>query len=93
MIPKKVKKADLENKRVIFFRIGLLVSLAIALLAFEWAAGEPKKIMIPDTGVDPLLDNEVVKALKASPRWKPGKQRDIPVEVIFTIPVVFKINY
>jgi protein TonB len=44
-------------------------------------------------GVDPLLDNEVVKALKASPRWKPGKQRDIPVKVIFTIPVVFKINY
>jgi protein TonB len=44
-------------------------------------------------GVDPLLDNEVIKALKSSPRWKPGKQRDIPVKVICTIPVVFKINY
>jgi protein TonB len=44
-------------------------------------------------GVDPLLDNEVVKALEASPRWKPGKQRDVPVKVIFTIPIVFKINY
>lgn len=224
MIPKKTKKADLENKRYIFFQIGLLISLAVALLAFEWATGEPKKGIIlrpgndepdgeplintymkeeippvikpydyynfniknndedlinqaididieidpwegvdipnvaekPDEdipfvnvsqmpsfmngslsdfvnyiqsavvyhkdaikmgiqgrvfaefvvnkegyvenirivrGVDPLLDNEVVKALEASPRWKPGKQRDIPVKVIYTIPVVFKISY
>lgn len=224
MLPKKTKKADLENKRVIFFQIGLLISLAVALLAFEWATGEPQKRLIlrswgeepeddlidntfrdkekpveikphfdftfvikgndedlineaididveinpwdgfdipdepekPDDdtpfinvgemptfmdgdlsnfvkyiqstvvyqkeaidmeiqgkvyasfvvnkkgyvesirivkGIDPLLDNEVVKALEASPRWKPGKQRDIPVKVIFTIPVVFKITY
>jgi protein TonB len=224
MLPKKTKKADLENKRVIFFQIGLLISLAVALLAFEWTSGEPGKSLIlrpdgeepdeetllntfrekeitpeikpldyftfdikdndadlideaieidveidpwddfdipdiqenPDDdipfinvgemptfmdgdlsnfvkyiqstviyqkdaidmqiqgkvyasfvvnkeghvenirivkGVDPLLDNEVVKALEASPRWKPGKQRDVPVKVIFTIPIVFKINY
>ena len=224
MLPKKTKKADLENKRVLFFQIGLLISLALALLAFEWATGEPQKSLIlrpgeeepeddlidntfrdkenpveikpldyfkfsikdndadlineaididaeidpwegfdipdepekPDDdvpfvaaeqmptfmdgdlsnfmnyirstvvyqkeaidmeiqgkvyasfvvnkkgyvenirivkGIDPLLDNEVIKALEASPRWKPGKQRDIPVKVIFTIPVVFKITY
>ncbi|MBN2214266.1 MAG: energy transducer TonB [Bacteroidales bacterium] len=223
MIPKKSKKADLENKRVIFFQIGLIISLAIALLAFEWVTGTPEERMIfrpvsddpeddlllntfrekeippvmkphdyftfdikdndedliaeatdfsaeiapwepyniqyepeePDDdipfinvsekptfmggdfsnfvkyiqstvvyqkeaidmgiqgkvfaefiinkkgyvenirivrGVDPLLDNEVVKALKSSPRWKPGKQRDIPVKVICTIPVLFKIS-
>lgn len=224
MIPKKTKKADLENKRIIFFQIGLLISLAVALLAFGWSSGESQKSLIlrpgvedpdeeillntfrdkeiapeikppdyfafdikgddehlineaididveidpwegfdiPDKpekgdedvpfikvenmptfkggdlsnfvkyiqstvvyqkdaidmdikgkvfasfvvnkegyvenvrivkGVDPLLDNEVIKALKASPRWKPGRQRDIPAKVIFTIPVVFKINY
>ncbi len=223
MIPKKTKKADLENKRFIFFQIGLLISLAVALLAFEWATGEPKKSVIlgpgndepkedflintymkeeipPDInpfdyydliikdnnedlidqainidieidpwegvyipnvpekqiddikfipyseypsfrngglldfikyiqstvvyqedavnmriqgkvvasftvnkkgyvedikivkGIDPLLDNEVIKALEASPRWKPAKQRDIPVKMIYTIPVIFKIN-
>ncbi len=43
-------------------------------------------------GIDPLLDNEVIKALKASPRWEPGKQRNRPVKVSYTIPIVFKLN-
>jgi protein TonB len=38
MEPKKSKKADLQGKRVIFFEIGLLVSLGLSLLAFEWTS-------------------------------------------------------
>jgi len=40
-------------------------------------------------GVDPSLDEEVVKALKAAPTWEPGKQRGKPVNVSFSIPVKF----
>ena len=40
-------------------------------------------------GVDPILDDEVVKALKAAPTWEPGKQRGKPVNVSFSIPVKF----
>lgn len=36
MKTKKTKKADLENKRPLFFSIGLLLSLSIVFLAFEW---------------------------------------------------------
>lgn len=36
MKTKKTKKADLENKRPLFFTIGLMISLSIVLLAFEW---------------------------------------------------------
>ncbi len=36
MEPKKTPKADLENKRGLFIQIGLLVSLGIILLAFNW---------------------------------------------------------
>ncbi len=43
-------------------------------------------------GVDPLLDNEVIKVLKRSPKWKPGTQRGIPVNVSFIIPVFFKLS-
>lgn len=43
-------------------------------------------------GVDPLLDNEVLKAVNASPAWKPGEQRGIPVRVAMTMPVVFKLQ-
>lgn len=43
-------------------------------------------------GVDPLLDNEVIKALKSSPDWTPGKQRGRPVTVSFTMPVYFMLD-
>ncbi len=37
MEKKKTPKADLENKKVIFMEIGLVVVLAIILAAFEWS--------------------------------------------------------
>ncbi len=37
MEPKKSIKADLESKKGIFFEIGLVVVLAIVLIAFEWS--------------------------------------------------------
>lgn len=35
---KKSPKADLESKRNIFIQIGLVISLGVTLLAFEWTA-------------------------------------------------------
>ena len=43
-------------------------------------------------GIDPLLDNEVLKVINASPKWEPGKQRNIPVKVMFYFPIVFKLQ-
>ena len=42
MKTKKSKKADLENKRPLFFSIGLLMSLSIVFLAFEWKSPAKK---------------------------------------------------
>lgn len=39
---KKTPKADLENKKNVYFMIGLVVSLGIMLVAFEWTA-KPEK--------------------------------------------------
>jgi protein TonB len=39
---KKSPKADLESKRNVYFMLGLVVSLGIILLAFEWTA-KPQK--------------------------------------------------
>ncbi|PID94356.1 MAG: energy transducer TonB [Bacteroidetes bacterium] len=36
MEAKKSPKANLENKRILFIEIGLIVTLALVLLAFEW---------------------------------------------------------
>jgi len=41
---KKSKKANLEKKRGIYFQIGLVVSLSLVLLAFEWTTVESGKI-------------------------------------------------
>jgi len=42
-------------------------------------------------GVDPLIDNEAVKAIKASPKWSPGLQRGQAVRVRFLIWLNFVI--
>ena len=42
MEQKKSSKADLENKKGIFFMVGLVVALGLTLLAFDWT-GRPSK--------------------------------------------------
>lgn len=36
MESKKTKKADLENKRTLFIQIGLIIAMALVLIALEW---------------------------------------------------------
>jgi periplasmic protein TonB len=60
MDTKKSPKADLEGKRVLFIQIGLVVTLALVLLAFEWKSydrvltdlGERDVIDIPEEMVE-----------------------------------------
>ena len=40
-------------------------------------------------GVDPLIDNEAVKAIQDSPSWSPGLQRGQPVRVRFSMSLAF----
>ena len=40
-------------------------------------------------GVHPLLNEEAVRVVRSSPRWKPGTADGVPVRVSYTIPVVF----
>lgn len=42
--------------------------------------------------LDPELDGEALRVIRSSPLWEPAKQRDKPVDVRFTIPVVFRLN-
>jgi len=43
-------------------------------------------------GVDKNLDAEAVRVVKSLPKYKPGKQRGLPVRVMFTIPINFTLN-
>lgn len=42
--------------------------------------------------VDPLLDAEALRVIKSMPKWKPGKQRGKPVNVMFMFPVAFNLE-
>jgi len=48
MEQKKSQKADLENKKLIFTEIGLVIALAVSLFAFEWKSYEKT---VQDLGV------------------------------------------
>ena len=43
-------------------------------------------------GVDPSLDKEAVRVVKAMPNWTPGKQNGTTVNVRYTLHVTFKVQ-
>lgn len=43
-------------------------------------------------GVDPSLDKEAVRIVSSSPKWTPGRQRERPVKVTYTFPVIFQLR-
>lgn len=43
-------------------------------------------------GVDAALDKEALRVVNSLPKWKPGKQRGVPVNVSFTVPINFVLQ-
>jgi outer membrane transport energization protein TonB (TC 2.C.1.1.1) len=42
--------------------------------------------------VDPSLDREALRVVKAMPKWTPAKLKGIPVRTKCTTPVVFRLQ-
>ena len=42
-------------------------------------------------GASPILDAEVVRVIKAMPKWKPGKHKGKAVPVYYTLPINFSL--
>ncbi len=43
-------------------------------------------------GIHPALDQEALRIVYSSPKWEPGTQKGVAVDVIFTFPVIFEIK-
>jgi TonB family protein len=43
-------------------------------------------------GIDPFMDAEAVRVIRAMPKWEPGKQRGQAVNVEFTLPIMFSLQ-
>lgn len=44
------------------------------------------------TSVDPYLDAEALRVIRAMPRWQPGKVNGKPVRVKYTVPINFRLS-
>ena len=54
--------------------------------------GKVTNVKILRSSGNQLLDDEAVRVVSMSPEWTPGKVKDKPVDVVFTFPVVFKLE-
>jgi len=53
--------------------------------------GEVQDVKI-SRGVDPALNKEALRVINSLPNWKPGKQRDKPANVRYTVPINFRLQ-
>jgi protein TonB len=56
---KKSPRADLENKRVIFTEIGLVIGLALMLVAFEWKSYEKTTVEVTTRQVENVAEDMI----------------------------------
>ena len=45
-----------------------------------------------EKGVDPLLDAEALRVVSSMPKWSPGIEKGEPVNVRFTLPLIFRLE-
>ena len=74
---KKSEKASMENKKLLFLEIGLVVSLAITLFAFEWTSTETETALLEDT-TEILIEEEIISTQMETPPPPPEAPK-IPV--------------
>ncbi len=74
---KKSEKANLENKKLLFVEIGLVVSLAITLFAFEWTSTETETAVLEDN-TEVLVEEEMISTQMETPPPPPAAPK-IPV--------------
>jgi len=79
MEQKKSPKANLEDKRVIFTQIGLVLALAVVLLAFEWKTYEKQKLDLMTRVVEDVPEEmvQITQQNKPPPPPKPPPQTTV----------------
>ncbi|MBR1516672.1 MAG: energy transducer TonB [Bacteroidales bacterium] len=78
---KKNPKADLENKKGLFLEIGLVATLAVCLLAFNWKNYDNEKVEISQrTAVDEIED-VIIQTSEDTPPPPPPEQPEVTTEL------------
>ena len=63
---KKSEKANLENKKLLFVEIGLIISLLITYISFEWTSKETNLAVLEDN-TEILVEEEIISTNMETP--------------------------
>ena len=74
---KKSEKANLENKKLLFVEIGLIISLLIVYIALEWTSTETNTAVLEDN-TEILVEEEIISTNMDTPPPPPAAPK-IPV--------------
>ena len=74
---KKTEKASLENKKLLFTEIGLIISLLIVFIAFEWTQAEVTVSNLEDT-TEVITEEEIIPITQETPPPPPSAPK-IPI--------------
>lgn len=74
---KKSEKASLENKKLLFTEIGLIISLSIVLFALEWTTAEQQVALLEDT-TQVIEEEEIIPITQETPPPPPSAPK-IPI--------------
>ena len=82
MEAKKTPKADLENRRGLYLEIGLVVIMAVALVAFEWKNYDQEQIeVVQRTAIDEVEDVIIQTQQEELPPPPPPEQPEVTTEL------------
>ena len=76
--PKKCREAGVEGRSLITFVVK--------------KNGKVKNFEVARSSGDKLLDKEAMRVIKKMPKWKPGMHDGKKVNVLFTLPITFKLR-
>ncbi|PLX07136.1 MAG: hypothetical protein C0594_06495 [Marinilabiliales bacterium] len=81
---KKSNKANLENKRLIFFQLGLILSLLIVFTAFEWVSPLNNSFVLEPPGYNMEPEEDMVNTAREKEVIKP-KPKITELKIVETI--------
>jgi protein TonB len=80
---KKSPKADLERRKLLFLEIGMVIALAVTLLAFNWKSYEKQELTLVTRTVDNAEEEmvQITQQEKPPPPPKPPQQTTV-IEIV-----------
>lgn len=92
MEKKKSKKADLENKRVIFFELSIALVLFVVLVAFEWGVRNESNDMIQQMNQEEEIEDEMINTFQDNTPPPPPPPKPQVIETINIVDDEFEID-